>query len=192
MMAESPTKEQLVKYLQELRDTVLWKLDGLDEYDLRRPLTPTGTSLLGMVKHLADDEFSYFGEAFGRPVTDLPWIEGRDSGDQADMFARADESVADIVGWYRSSWEHAAQILATRDLDAPGVVTWWTHQSVTLGRILLHMAVETARHVGQMDILRESVDGAVGLYADNTNIAPVDHAAHRARVQAIADGFRRS
>ncbi len=71
-MAESPTKEQLVKYLQELRDTVLWKLDGLDEYDLRRPLTPTGTSLLGMVKHLADDEFSYFGEAFGRPVTDLP------------------------------------------------------------------------------------------------------------------------
>ncbi|WP_249154966.1 DUF664 domain-containing protein [Gordonia polyisoprenivorans] len=141
-----------------------------------------------MVKHLADDEFSYFGEAFGRPVTDLPWIEGRDSGDQADMFARADESVADIVGWYRSSWEHAAQTLATRDLDAPGVVTWWTHQSVTLGRILLHMAVETGscRYLTSCSLVGDSaIITPVALHGGRGRRAVASITARRAEQPAV-------
>ena len=66
-MAEMDPKATLVRYLQQARDAMLWKLDGLGEYDIRRPLTPTGTNLLGLVKHLAGVESGYFGATFGRP-----------------------------------------------------------------------------------------------------------------------------
>ena len=65
---EYDPKADLHSYLQTARDTVLWKLDGLSEYDVRRPLTPTGTNLLGLVKHLATVELGYFGDTFGRPL----------------------------------------------------------------------------------------------------------------------------
>jgi hypothetical protein len=66
-MTGSDPKADLHLYLQAARDALLWKLDGLSEYDLRRPLTPTGTNLLGLVKHVALVESGYFGETFGRP-----------------------------------------------------------------------------------------------------------------------------
>src|SRR4028119_1039072 len=56
------------RYRTTTREALLWKLDGLSEYDVRRPLTPTGTNLLGLVKHLTITEAWYFGEGFGRPV----------------------------------------------------------------------------------------------------------------------------
>ena len=55
-MDETAAKHQLHDYLQQGRDALLWKLDGLSEYDLRRPLVPTGTNLLGLVKHVAGTE----------------------------------------------------------------------------------------------------------------------------------------
>ncbi len=66
-MVELNAKADLLRYLQASRDALLWKLDGLSEYDVRRPLTPTGTNLLGLVKHTAGVEIGYFGEVFGRP-----------------------------------------------------------------------------------------------------------------------------
>jgi Protein of unknown function (DUF664) len=57
----SDPKATLHMYLQRARDALLWKLDGLSEYDIRRPMTPTGTNLLGLVKHLAGIEFGYLG-----------------------------------------------------------------------------------------------------------------------------------
>jgi Protein of unknown function (DUF664) len=55
---------------------LLWKLEGLPEYDARRPLTPTSPNLLGLVKHLAVWEFRYFGEVFGRRRGHVPWWGG--------------------------------------------------------------------------------------------------------------------
>lgn len=105
-------KADLVRYLQESREALLWKLDGLSEYDARRPLTPTGTNLLGLVKHLSGVELGYFGDTFGRPyfTEEKPppswwWTEAEDP--HADMYATPEESREEITGLYRRAWEHA-------------------------------------------------------------------------------------
>ncbi|MFB7510497.1 mycothiol transferase, partial [Streptomyces broussonetiae] len=94
-------KDDLRVYLQDARDVLLWKLEGLSEYDVRRPLTPTGTNLLGLVKHLTGAEALYLGAAFGRPFAGTPlWFTG-DAAPDSDLWARADESREDIVSGYR-------------------------------------------------------------------------------------------
>src|SRR5215470_8291462 len=104
-MSAFDAKADLLDYLQGARDTLLWKLEGLGEYDIRRPLTPTGTNLLGLVKHQASTERGYFGEVFGRPH-DLapPWPEDSPLPN-AGFWATADESTDDIVAFYRRTWE---------------------------------------------------------------------------------------
>jgi uncharacterized protein DUF664 len=172
-MTESDPKADLRRYLQLARDALLWKLDGLSEYDIRRPMTPTGTNLLGLVKHLASIEFGYFGETFGRPFPEeLPWLdEGAD--DNADMWATPDESREYIVDLYRRAWAHADVTFDATPLDGLGRVPWWPEgrSEVTLHRILVHMIAETDRHAGHADIVRELIDGEVGLRADNANLA---------------------
>ena len=75
-MTASDPKADLHRYLQDAREALLWKLDGLTEYDVRRPMVPTGTNLLGLVKHVASVELGYFGDCFGRPYDEpLPWLE---------------------------------------------------------------------------------------------------------------------
>jgi Protein of unknown function (DUF664) len=71
-MSEPDPKADLRRYLQQERDALLWKLEGLSEYDIRRPMVPTGTNLLGLVKHVAFVEFGYFGDTLGRPPEDQP------------------------------------------------------------------------------------------------------------------------
>jgi hypothetical protein len=94
-------KDDLHRYLRAARTAVLWKLDGPSEYDVRRPLTPTGTNLLGLVKHLAGVEMLYFGLVFDRPIADPPeWLR-QDAEPQSDFWATADESRASIVELYR-------------------------------------------------------------------------------------------
>ena len=71
----SDPKAELQSYLQGARNVLVWKLDGLSEYDIRRPMTPTGTNLLGLVKHCAGVELGYFGFVFGRPADEpTPWM----------------------------------------------------------------------------------------------------------------------
>jgi uncharacterized damage-inducible protein DinB len=187
----SDPKADLLRYLTRARDAVLWKLDGLSEYDVRRPMTPTGTNLLGLVKHLASVELGYFGETFGRPFPEsLPWLdEGADPN--ADMWAAPGESREYIVGLYRRAAEHSAATIEALPLDAVGRVPWWPaeHAEVTLHRVLVHMVDETARHAGQADIIRELIDGSVGLTKDRANVAPGDaeqREAYRARLEAAA------
>lgn len=157
-------KGWLTEYLQQARDSMLWKLEGLSDDEIRRPMTPTGTNLLGLVKHLAGVELGYLGETFERPSgIPLPWYaDGADP--EADMAATADESREEIIELYRSAWAHGAKTIAELDLDAPGLVPHWAAASaeVTLGRILVHLLAETSRHAGHADILRESIDGEVG------------------------------
>ena len=185
------TKAHLHRYLQVARDAVLWKLEGLSEYDVRRPLVPTGTNLLGLVKHLASVELGYFGETFGRPSgVPLPWFE-EDADPNGDMWATAQETSGEIVDLYHRAWKHADGTIEALDLGSPGQVAWWPPQrrDVTLHQILVHMIAETHRHAGHADIVRELVDGAAGLRADNDNLPPADAAwwaGYREQVEAAA------
>lgn len=188
-MDETAAKDHLKHYLQEGRETLVWKLDGLSEYDVRRPLVPTGTNLLGLVKHVAGTESLYFGAVFGRPFPeDLPWME-EEAGANSDMWATLDESRESVVDLYRRVWAHSDATIDALSLDAPGHVTWWRNPEVTLHRILAHMTVETHRHVGHADIARELVDGAVGLRLGNENLPHEDAAwweGYRARLEETA------
>jgi uncharacterized damage-inducible protein DinB len=190
-MPPTDAKAELHRYLQVGREALLWKLDGLGEYDLRRPMTATGTNLLGLVKHVASVEAGYFGETFGRRFPEpLPWFDD-DAEPNADMWATADESVGDIVGLYRRVWAHSDVTIETLALDDTGLVPHWPaeHATVTLQVILVHMIAETNRHAGHADIVRELIDGAAGLRADNDNLAPGDSgwwAAYRERLEVAA------
>lgn len=184
-------KTTLHRYLRTGRETLLWKLDGLDEYDRRRPLTATGTNLLGLVKHVASTEAEYLGNVFGRPTPEsLPWFAD-DAEPNADMWATADESTEDITALYRRVWAHSDETIETLPLDAPGSVPWWPEErrGVTLHQVLVHVIAETHRHAGHADIVRELIDGRVGLRRDVDNMAPGDEGwwrAYRARVEQAA------
>jgi uncharacterized damage-inducible protein DinB len=190
----SAYKSELHRYLKGAREAVLWKLDGLSEYDVRRPLVPTGTNLLGLVKHLASVEAGYFGETFGRPFPEpLPWYdEGAEPN--ADLWATAEESAEHVVAFYRRVWAHADATISELPLDAAGRVPWWPPErnQVTLHRILVHMATETNRHAGHADLVRELIDGAAGLRSDNDNLwAPAGGwQSHHDRLEAVAQQFR--
>lgn len=170
------SKADLHRYLQAARDALMWKLEGLSEYDLRRPLTRTGTNLLGLVKHLAGVELGYFGETFGRPSAEpLPWF-GDDAEPNADMWATPDETTGSIVSLYQRAWTHADATIDSLPVDAVGYVPWWPEErrQVTLHRVLVHMIAETNRHVGHADIVRELIDGVAGLRSDNDNMGAGD------------------
>jgi uncharacterized damage-inducible protein DinB len=190
-MPASDAKTDLHRYLQIARDALIWKLDGLSEYDVRRPMVPTGTNLLGLVKHVASVELGYFGETFDRPSGEpLPWFE-EDAEPNADMWATADETREQIVGLYHRSWAHSDATIEALDLDAIGHVPWWPDErsEVTLHRILIHMIAETGRHAGHADIVRELIDGTAGLRKDNDNMAPGDEdwwATYRGRLEQAA------
>ncbi|MFC3494049.1 DinB family protein [Glycomyces rhizosphaerae] len=175
-------KTHLHRYLQSGRDAVMWKLEGLGEYDIRRPLTPTGTNLLGLVKHLASNEAGYFGLVFARPFPEpMPWVD-IDDDSNADMWATPDQSRDYITDLYRRVWDHADTTIRELDLDAEGSVPWWPTEraTVTLGQITTHMIAETHRHAGHADITREGLDGAVGLRQGNDNMAHADQTSRAA------------
>jgi len=148
--------------LRSIREALLWKLDGLSDYDIRRPLTPTGTNLLGLVKHLATWEARYFGEVFGRPFPEpLPrWDDETASG--TDFWATEHETRDEIIAFYRRASEHSDATIDALPIDAPGHVPWWPRPNVKLFNIMVHILSETSRHAGHADILREQLDGAIG------------------------------
>jgi len=190
-VSDSEQKADLHRYLQAAREALVWKLDGLSEYDIRRPMVPTGTNLLGIVKHVASVEAGYLGDTFGRPFGEpLPWLaEGAEPN--ADLWATADESREQIVGLYYRVWAHSDVTVEALPLDGTGRVAWWPpdRSEVTLHRVLLHMIAETHRHAGHADLVRELIDGSVGLRQGNENMAPGDEAwwaAYRDRLENVA------
>src|SRR5580704_13385031 len=115
-MAISDPKADLQLYLEREREGFLRKLEGLSAYDARRPMTPTATNILGLVKHVAGVQSGYFGVTFGRAFPEhLPWEEVGSEID-GDMWARPDESVEDIVGLFRRSSAHADATIETLPL----------------------------------------------------------------------------
>ncbi len=190
-MADMDPKATLHRYLQAGRDALLWKLDGLSEYDIRRPLTPTGTNLLGLVKHVASVEFDYFGPTFDRPHNEpLPWFAD-DAEANADMWATIDQSREQIVALYHRAWAHADATIEALPIDAIGHVPWWPPErsEVTLHLVLTHVIAETNRHAGHADIVRELIDGAAGLREGNDNMVPGDEAwweNYRRQLESVA------
>ena len=155
--------------LRDVREAIIWKLDGLSEYDSRRPLTSTGTNLLGLIKHLAIWEARYLGEVFGRPFPEpLPqWDDVTTSG--TDLWATEHETREEIVDRYRRVADHSDATIAALDIDAPGHVPWWPQPDVMLFNVLVHMLTETNRHAGHADILREQLDGRTGTAAEDAH-----------------------
>ncbi|MEY9843003.1 DinB family protein [Streptacidiphilus sp. MAP5-3] len=151
-------KESLHVALDRHRDAVLWKLGGLDDEQLRRPMTPSGTNLLGLVKHLSGAELAWFCETFGREMGPLPF--DLDAEDDPDMRVEPHESTEEILAFYARARATADQAIGELSLDTAG--TAWFGDSVTLRWVLIHMTTETARHAGHMDIMRELIDGATG------------------------------
>ena len=186
-------KADLCRYLQEGRDALVWKLDGLADYDVRRPLTPTGTNLLGLIKHLAGVEAEYFGSVFDRPFPEtLSWL-APEAEPNADMWATPEETREDIIGLYRRVWAHADETIARLPLTATGFVPWWREASnpVTLARILVHVTAETHRHAGHADIVRELADGSAGHRDGYSNLPAEDQAwwgNYYNRLEAVARG----
>lgn len=192
-MDELAVKADLHRYLRSAREDLTWKLEGLSEYDVRRPLTPTGSNLLGLVKHVASVEVGYFGDTFGRPFGEpMPWWED-DAEANADMWATAEESREDILGLHARACAHADATIDELELSTAGRVPWWPvdGRDVTLHRVLVHVIAETHRHAGHADIVRELVDGRAGLRRDNDNLPPGNEAwwaDHRARLERVARG----
>jgi uncharacterized damage-inducible protein DinB len=190
-MTKSDPKGDLLLYLQFARDALLWKLAGLSDYDIRRPLTPTGTNLLGLVKHVTGVELGYLGATFGRPSGEpLPWLED-DAEPNADMWAAADESREQIIERYRRAWAHSNAAIDALPLDATGRVPWWPSDGneVTLHHALVRVIADTHRHAGHADIIRELIDGAVGMSEDNKSMAAGDSAwweNYRTRLERVA------
>jgi hypothetical protein len=150
-------KESLKVALDRHRDAVLWKLEGLGDEDLRRQMTPSGTSLLGLVKHLAAVEYGWFCDTFGREAEPLPFDE--DDPD-ADLRIRPDETTEEVLAFYGRA--RAAGDRTIDELEVEDTGTAWFGEAVTLRWVLIHMVEETARHAGHADIIRELIDGMAG------------------------------
>ncbi len=142
-------------FLRFQRACVLKKIDGLDEEQLRRRLVVSETTLLGLVKHLADGERWWFAHHVGGDpaYADLDW----------SMVVPEDVPATAVVADYRAAIEEADRHLAAVESaetltrlpvgdTGPKTVRW----------VLTHKTAELARHLGHMDILREQVDGVTG------------------------------
>lgn len=193
MAAPDDQKSVLLGYLRDCRDDLIWKMDGLSERECRLPRTPTGTNLLGIVKHALNVEAGYFGPTFGRTFAspdELVAMAAYDEDPQADWYATETETKDGLIELYRRVGAFVDETIEQLPLDAPGRVQWWRPEtsSVTLQQILVHVIYDLARHAGQADILRETHDGAIGWQADNTNIPPgYDWPAYVAKLTELAD-----
>lgn len=185
-------KDELHRKLQDARVAVLTTLDGLGEYDRRRPLTVSGTNLLGLVKHLTGGEYTYLGTSLGRPPPEtLPWEADGSVWLGADMWATAQESGDEMLARYRRACTHGDAAIAALPLDAPATVPHWPEhrRRTTMGVLLIRMLDETAHHAGHADIVRELIDGRGG--SDSEQLGEDrPWAEYLERVQGAADAHR--
>lgn len=188
-------KDDLVRCLRSAREALLWKADGLSQYDVRRPLTPTGTNVLGLLKHVSSVAAEYFGVCFDRPfAVPLPWLTD-DAEPNADLWVPAEQSRDEIVELWHRAWDHCDATIAELPLDAIATVPWWAQERrrPSLHLLLVHMTAEVNRHAGHADIVRELIDGSTGHRAGVSNLPTddeIDWPAYVSQVQESAEHFR--
>jgi uncharacterized damage-inducible protein DinB len=192
-VTETNQKAVFLQYLNAAREGLLWKLEGLSDYDLRRPVTRTGTNLLGIVKHVAMVEWNYLGACFGRPAPDP--VPGFDPPEVSDMWATADESRDFIVDFYERVALNTTATVDALALETRGYVAHWPEErrEPTLQELLVRMVGETNRHAGHADILRESIDGRAGAHPAKTNLPEESGewwAAYRGQLEDLARSFK--
>ena len=142
----------MLDFLDYLRESVILKVDGLDEEAARRSSVPTGTSLLGLIKHLSTVEALWFQFAFAGWDITVPAEEVDPS-----------DTVTAAVAAYRSTIRTSSDIVdQCDDLDRLCARALTTPEPLSLRWLLVHMLEETARHAGHADILREQIDGQTG------------------------------
>lgn len=193
MARDDAMKTILKNYLQASRNDLMWKLEGLSDRDLRLPRTATGLNLAGIVKHMANVEIGYFGNTFGRPwpnpgeaIADAQF----EADPQADWYATEDETAESILDFYRRVWAFADETIDTHALEAQGTVPQWHAEkaAVSLQQIMVHVIVDLDRHVGQADVVRESIDGKVGLNPRSPNMPEgQDWEAYLAKLRSLAN-----
>ena len=191
-----PTSETLRHYFERAFEALSWKLDGLPEHELRRPLVPTGTNLLGIAKHVAIVSAEYCGPVLGR-TTAVP-IPPEDAEPNSDLWAREDEPAEYVRGLLTTAAAEVDAALVELPLDAPATVPWWAeHGETSFEVVAIHLLAEVHRHAGHADLVRELIDGEAGLRPGVSNLLSARDgadaawwAAYRARLQEIADGFR--
>jgi hypothetical protein len=192
-MAPSDPKADLHEYLRAARDVLLWKLDGLPDYDMRRSLVPTGTNLLGLVRHVASIETGYFGLVFGRPFLEsLPWME--DGEPNGDMWVRAGEGTQGVLDFCHRAWAHADATIGALPLEAVGEVPWWPEDDrhISLHRALVHVTTDVYRHAGHADLLRELIDGSIGADPRWSNLPSTDETWWKAYRDKVEDAARQA
>jgi hypothetical protein len=191
-MATDP-KSALKRYIDVRREALISKVEGLSEREARLPRTPTGTNLLGIIKHVIGVEAVYLGATFGRPFPhpeELISDEQFDVDPQADWYATEDETIEGIIDLYRRVIAHGDETIEALSLDAIGHVPHWGNEDVNLHQILVHLLVDLAGHGGQADILREEADGAVGWRKPGDNVpSEYDWPAYVAKLTDIANKF---
>jgi hypothetical protein len=160
-------KVLLHDHLKSARDALIWKVEGLSEADRRRPMTPTGTNLIGMVKHMTWIEAWYLCEFFGRERPRLAWEWEVDAewGHHSHMYAKPEETTEELIGAYGAATSAADRTIEELDLDATG--QHWSGRTVSLRSMLLTVLLDTTRHAGHSDIVRELIDGAVGDFPED-------------------------
>jgi len=153
----TPELETLVRYLDTYRDIIAFKAEGVERSAGIKPMVPSGTSLLGIVKHLAYVERWWFQSIVGQLDVEYPWS---DDDPDADWRIDEGESVQDIIDLYRQECDKSRAIID--ELQSPDSTVPHGDGVISARRVLIHMVEETARHAGHADILRELIDGSTG------------------------------
>lgn len=159
-MATGEEKALLRTHLRIVQDALLWKLEGLSDTDLRRPMTKTGTNLIGIVKHLTGVTYGYLCSAFGRERETFAWEHDEELFYGLDMWATPEESTEEIIAAYRRACDAVSRTIDELDLDTVG--RHHTGLKVSLRWMILNVLLDTTRHAGHADVVREAIDGSVG------------------------------
>ena len=156
----SGERETLDGFLDWYRSVVERKVVGLTVVDATRPMTPTGMSALGVVKHLGWVERGWFRETFAGEDVEATDVDGDNS---AEFAISSEDTIDSVIGFYRNEVEESRRISRTANsLDALSVKETPYRERVSLRWVMVHMLEETARHAGHLDLMREEIDGQVG------------------------------
>jgi uncharacterized damage-inducible protein DinB len=154
--AAAGERETLESFLDDYRDIVVRKVAGLSDADARRRLVASQTTVGGLVKHLRWAEYGWFNQLLEERIDDNRRLHDR----SWEFEFGPEETLTTLITEYQQQCEHSRQIAARYQLEHQVPHRWFG--SVSLRWIYVHMIEETARHTGQIDVLREQLDGATG------------------------------